>query len=60
MPGENKFQYLIQATVRGLRAQEIVDSCPPTTANYSKVFDSLMTRFRQEELLADLCKRIQF
>jgi len=51
MPDEDKFQYLIQVTLKGLRAQEIVDSFPPTVANYSKVIDSLKSMFRQEELL---------
>jgi len=50
MPDEDKFQYLIQVTMKGLRAQEIVDSFPPTVANYSKVTDSLKSMFRQEEL----------
>jgi len=51
MPDEDKFQYLIQATLKGLRAQEIIDSFPPTAADYSKLIDSLKSMFRQEELL---------
>jgi hypothetical protein len=38
--------------MKRLRAQEI-DSFPPTAANYSKVIDSLKSRFGQEELLID-------
>ena len=51
IPDEDKFQYLIQVTLKGLRAQEVVDSFPPTAANYSKVIDSLKSMFRQELLL---------
>jgi len=57
VPGEDNFQYLIQATLNILKAQEIADSFPQTAANYSKEIDSLKSRFRQEELLTDLCKR---
>ena len=40
---EDKFQYVIQATVAISRAQEIVDSFPPAGANYAKVIESLKT-----------------
>ncbi|XP_071037824.1 uncharacterized protein, partial [Parasteatoda tepidariorum] len=42
---ESKFQYLIQATTVGSRAREVVESFPPTAANYTKAVDSLKARF---------------
>ena len=47
---EDKFQYLIQATISGTRAREIVDSFPPTAQNYEKAIDGLKARFGREEL----------
>nr|XP_042898507.1 uncharacterized protein LOC122269427 [Parasteatoda tepidariorum] len=54
---ENKFQYLIQATVSGSRAREVVESFPPTGANYAKVIDSLKARFGRDELLVEVYVR---
>ncbi|GIY42994.1 uncharacterized protein CEXT_253211 [Caerostris extrusa] len=34
IPPEAKFQYLIQATIVGSRAREVVESFSPTRANY--------------------------
>lgn len=53
MDEEDKFQYLIQSTVSGSRAREIVDSFPPTAKNYGKVIDTLKERFGREELLTE-------
>ena len=50
---EDKFQYLIQATSTGTRAREIVESFPPTAANYEKVINSLKNRFGREELFIE-------
>ncbi|GFY33686.1 DUF1758 domain-containing protein [Trichonephila clavipes] len=50
---EDKFQYLIQATVSGSRARKIVESFPPTGANYQKAVESLQSRFSREDILAE-------
>nr|XP_042908443.1 uncharacterized protein LOC107452148 [Parasteatoda tepidariorum] len=54
---EDKFQYLIQATVMGSRAREIVESFPPTGENYTKAVDSLKSRFGNEDLLVEIYVR---
>lgn len=57
IPPENKFQYLIQATVAGSRAREVVDSFPPTGANYAKVIESLKARYGRDDLLVEVYVR---
>jgi len=57
MPEEDKFRYLIEATVKGSRAREIVDSFPPTAANCFNVIDSLKTGFGRKELLIEFYVR---
>ncbi|XP_071035173.1 uncharacterized protein [Parasteatoda tepidariorum] len=52
---ENKFQYLIQATTVGFR--EVVESFPPTAANYTKAVDSLKARFGKDDLLVEVYVR---
>ncbi|GBL72837.1 hypothetical protein AVEN_39305-1 [Araneus ventricosus] len=54
---ENKFQYLVQATVVGSRAREVVESFPPTGENYAKAVDSLKARFGREDLLVEVYVR---
>ncbi|KAG8182310.1 hypothetical protein JTE90_013914 [Oedothorax gibbosus] len=54
---EDKFQYLIQATIPGSRAREVVESFPPTSANYSKAIESLKARFGREDLLVEVYVR---
>ncbi|GBM68037.1 hypothetical protein AVEN_75877-1 [Araneus ventricosus] len=54
---ENKFQYLVQATVIGSRAREVVESFPPTGENYAKAVDSLKARFGREDLLVEVYVR---
>ncbi|GFW24440.1 integrase catalytic domain-containing protein [Trichonephila clavipes] len=51
---ENKFQYLVQATVNGSRAREVVESFPATAANYAKAVDSLKRRFGRDDLLVEV------
>ncbi|GFX76123.1 uncharacterized protein TNCV_1834981 [Trichonephila clavipes] len=51
---ENKFQYLVQATVNGSRAREVVESFPATAANYAKAVDSLKARFGRDDLLVEV------
>ncbi|GBL90312.1 hypothetical protein AVEN_130403-1 [Araneus ventricosus] len=54
---ENKFQYLVQATVSGSRTREVVESFPPTGANYEKAIESLKARFDKEDLLVGVYVR---
>ncbi|GFW16439.1 integrase catalytic domain-containing protein [Trichonephila clavipes] len=54
---ENKFQYLVQATVNVLRAREVVESFPATTAIYAKAVDSLKARFDRDDLLVEVYVR---
>ena len=51
---EDKFQYLVQATVKGSRAREIVESFPPTADNYPKAIESLKSRFGRDDLLVEV------
>ncbi|GFY23101.1 integrase catalytic domain-containing protein [Trichonephila clavipes] len=51
---EKRFQYLIQATVSGSRAREIVESLPPKSANYAKAVESLKARFGRNDLLVEV------
>ncbi|GIY64952.1 endonuclease [Caerostris darwini] len=48
-----KFLYLIQATIVGSRAREVVESFPRTGANYSKAVESLKSRFVNGALLVE-------
>ncbi|GFU51507.1 uncharacterized protein TNCV_81451 [Trichonephila clavipes] len=50
---EHKFQCLVQATVSGSRAREIVKSFLPTGANYQKAIESLQSRFGREDILVE-------
>ena len=54
---EEKFQYLLQATVENSRASELVNSYPPTAANFTKVIESLKTRFGRDDLLVEVYVR---
>jgi len=54
---EDKFQYLLQATVTGSRARAVVESFPPTKENYCKVIESLRSRFGREEMLVEVYVR---
>ncbi|GFW34554.1 uncharacterized protein TNCV_951841 [Trichonephila clavipes] len=56
---EDKFQYLVQATVSGSRAREIVESFPPTGANYQKAILSLQSRFGREDILVEIVISIE-
>ncbi|XP_011687757.1 PREDICTED: uncharacterized protein LOC105449965 [Wasmannia auropunctata] len=48
---EDKFQYLVQSTVKDSRAFEVVNSFPFTAANYEKAIQSLESRFGKKDLL---------
>ncbi|CAG7831255.1 unnamed protein product, partial [Allacma fusca] len=54
---EDKFQYLLQAIIPGSRARELIDSYPPTAANYPKVVESLKQRFGRDDLLVEVYVR---
>ncbi|KAJ8977557.1 hypothetical protein NQ317_019132 [Molorchus minor] len=46
----DKVEYLIQATVSGSRARQLVDSFPATGNNYAKILDCLKARFGRDDL----------
>ncbi|GFX30961.1 uncharacterized protein TNCV_784451 [Trichonephila clavipes] len=52
-----KFRNLIQATVSGSRAREIVESFLPTSANYAKAVERLKARFGRNDLLVEVYVR---
>ena len=54
---DDKFQYLVQATVAGTRAREIVESFPPRCENYPKAVACLKARFGREDLLVEVYVR---
>ncbi|KAK2575202.1 hypothetical protein KPH14_012610 [Odynerus spinipes] len=54
---EDKLQYLLQATVPGFRAEELVKSYPPTGDNYAKVIASLRNRYGREDLQIEVYVR---
>ncbi|GIY52392.1 endonuclease [Caerostris extrusa] len=51
---EDKFQYLLQVTIVGSRAREVVESFPPTGPNYIKAVESLKSRFGKDDLLVEI------
>ncbi|XP_072401667.1 uncharacterized protein [Diabrotica undecimpunctata] len=46
----DKIEYLIQATVPGSRARQLVESYPAMADNYSKIMESMQSRFGREDL----------
>ncbi|XP_037041742.1 uncharacterized protein LOC119078344 [Bradysia coprophila] len=57
MSSEEKFQYLIQATVDGSVARRVVKSFPPTGENYEKAIQHLKSRFGKENVLVEVYVR---
>ncbi|XP_063537530.1 uncharacterized protein LOC134746888 [Cydia strobilella] len=53
----DKFQYLYQCTVPDTPAREIVESFPPSGANYKKALEQLKSRFARDEMLIDIYVR---
>lgn len=53
----DKVEYLIQATVPGSRARQLVDSFPATGDNYSNILDCLMVRFGRDDLQTEVYVR---
>ncbi|GFX96840.1 uncharacterized protein TNCV_1648751 [Trichonephila clavipes] len=54
---ENKFLYLVQTTVNGSQAREVVESFPARAANYAKSVGSLEARFGRDDLLVKVYVR---
>src|SRR5436190_7235509 len=54
---EDKFQYLIQATVPKSAARDLVESYPPSADNYYKAIEVLKARFARDELLIEVYVR---
>ncbi|GFY16354.1 integrase catalytic domain-containing protein [Trichonephila clavipes] len=54
---ENKFQYLVQATVNGSQNREVVERFPTTAANYAKAVDNLKARFGRDDLSVEVYVR---
>ncbi|KAF2904057.1 hypothetical protein ILUMI_02115 [Ignelater luminosus] len=48
LASEDKFQYLIQATVEGSRVHDYVNSFPLSVISYKKVIEGLKNRFGRE------------
>ncbi|XP_067130317.1 cilia- and flagella-associated protein 57-like [Centruroides vittatus] len=47
----DKFQYLIQSTLKGSRAREVIESFPVTAEHYSQAIECLNSRFGREDVL---------
>ncbi|XP_011698795.1 PREDICTED: uncharacterized protein LOC105456446 [Wasmannia auropunctata] len=54
---EDKFQYLLQATIPDSRASELVKSFPPTGENYGKAIASLKNRFGRDDIVVEFYVR---
>lgn len=54
---EDKFQYLLQATIPKSRARQLVESYPCTGDNYTKVIESFKSRFGRDDLLVEVYVR---
>ncbi|XP_051160117.1 uncharacterized protein LOC127280858 [Leptopilina boulardi] len=54
---EDKFQYLVQATAPNSRAQDLVNSFPPTAENYEKVITSMKNRFGRDDVVVEFYVR---
>ncbi|KAF2900797.1 hypothetical protein ILUMI_05397 [Ignelater luminosus] len=53
----DKISYLIQATLPGSRARQVVESFPAMQENYAKIIDSLKSRFGREDLQIEVYVR---
>ena len=53
----DKFQYLLQASVPGSRAHELVSSFPPTEENYEEVITCLKNRFGRDDIVVEFYVR---
>lgn len=48
---EDKFQYIIQATIPKSRVRKVIDSYPPVSNNYPRVIEGLKFRFSQKDFM---------
>ncbi|KAJ8918883.1 hypothetical protein NQ315_011175, partial [Exocentrus adspersus] len=53
----DKIEYLIQATVEGSRARQLVESYPAMGENYDKIVESMQSRFGREDLQIEVYVR---
>jgi len=53
MAPQDKFQYLVQATLEKSKARMVVESFPVSAANYPKVIDYLKKRFEKDEVVVE-------
>jgi len=57
MAPQDKFQYLIQATLEKSKARAVVESFPPSPENYPKAVDYLKKRFGKDDVLVEVYTR---
>lgn len=57
LSSEEKFQYLLQATVVDSPARSVVSSFPPTADNYPKAVKYLKSRFGKDKILIEVYVR---
>ncbi|XP_035214246.1 uncharacterized protein LOC118188022 [Stegodyphus dumicola] len=57
---EDKYQYLLQATLKGSRARELVESFRATADSYENVIECLKTRFGRTDMLIEVYIREVF
>ncbi|KAJ8975168.1 hypothetical protein NQ317_011997 [Molorchus minor] len=53
----DKVDYLVQATLPGSRARQLVDSFPATGEHYPQIIESLQTRFGREDIQIEVYVR---
>ncbi|KAJ8963176.1 hypothetical protein NQ318_018641 [Aromia moschata] len=53
----DKIEYLIQATVAGSKARQLVESYPAMSENYQKIISSMLSRFGREDLQIEVYVR---
>ncbi|XP_072403151.1 uncharacterized protein [Diabrotica undecimpunctata] len=53
----DKVEYLVQCTLMGSRARQLVDSFPVTGDNYGKMVDCLLSRFGRDDLQIEVYVR---
>ncbi|XP_072398338.1 uncharacterized protein [Diabrotica undecimpunctata] len=53
----DKVEYLVQCTLMGSRARQLVDSFPATGNNYGKMVDCLLSRFGRDDLQIEVYVR---
>ncbi|WP_253302409.1 DUF1759 domain-containing protein [Wolbachia endosymbiont of Psylliodes chrysocephala] len=54
---DDKFQYLLQATEEGSSVRNMIESFPPSGANYNIAIDQMKARFARDEVLIEVYVR---